>query len=188
MEKKDKYNILKELLKTGERDKIILAKKMGYTGATDKRLRDSFNRFLKNNEDLKKLYENKEKTKSTDKAITKEIEKAPNKSARNLPAINNFEDLVKIADQDPIIKILTKEIIKMKKDIYNQNNYTSESSDIFTMDNKYNEMVSDDIIPVSLRITREAKKKLDKFAKDNSSHKKVYIVSQMIEEFIKKYS
>lgn len=199
MDNNYKYNLLKELLEEGERDKIVLAKKIGYTGATDKRLRDSLNRFLNNNLELKKLHS--EKPKDTNKIIkikdvNKNLEVVEQDNYKSMDIapkeltgkLRSFEDLIKVSKGNPVIEILTNKILELEKDISNKKNYKENHTEVFFLDDKYNHIDQDDIIPVSLRMTRESKKALDKFCKDNTGYKKIHIVSQMIEEFVKKHS
>lgn len=188
MESNDKYNLLKKLLESGENNKIILAQKIGYTGATDKRLRDSLNRFLNKHLDLKKLLEDSKKTiskESIKRNNYKKIQNAPMEIPENL---STFEDLISISDNNIVMKIITNKITELEKNINNQNNYKRNHTEIFILEDKYNHIDQDEIIPVSLRITRESKKALDKFCRENSGHKKIHIVSQMIMEFIEKYN
>lgn len=57
----------------------------------------------------------------------------------------------------------------------------------FILDDKFSQLGVDDITTASVRLTRQAKRDFDKFASKNKQYKKVHIMSQALEEFIKKY-
>lgn len=188
MDNKDKSMIIKKLLEKGEYDRVILGKAIGYQGSTDSIVRKSFKRFLDRNPDLKELHSNIE---NKGQVVVKTENNYKNNflnPVKDMGNLKTLEDLSSMFGDNPVIKIITDEIQKIKTANSNQNNYNSnDTKEMFILSEKYNYIDSDEIIPVSLRISREAKKKLDKYCANNKQHKKIHIVSQMIEEFIEKY-
>lgn len=188
MKNNDKYNIIKKMLENGEKDFIIIGKSAGYNGATDKRIGDSARRIINNKPELKLLYDadiqstnNKEK-KQEEENYYKGNEIAPIGLGQN---IETWEQLLEVGGDNPLIKLIDERFQTLEN---NKNNY--EYNNIiegFVLDEKYTDVTSDEIVTVSLRMTKTAKKKLERFAKDNSQYKKVHITSQIIEEYIKQY-
>lgn len=188
MKNNDKYNIIENLLEKGETDLVFIGREAGSQAEKDKSVRDWMVRYLKKEQTLKLLYEaNLEK-----KDIKPQKPVAENNYKGNDGAImgvgqsvETWEQLLEMGKDNPIIRLIDERFkaIEDNKNDYEYNNITEG----FVLDEKYTDITSDEIVTVSLRMTKSAKKMLDRFAKDNSQYKKVHITSQLIEQKIKEY-
>lgn len=188
MKNNDKYNIIKEMLESGEKDLVLIGRAAGSQAEKDKSVRDWMVRYLKKEQTLKLLYEA-----NLDIKVSKpQKQVAENNYKSNEGAlmgvgqqVESWEQLLEIGKDNPIIRLIDErfQALEDNKNDYEYNNITEG----FVLDYKYTDISPDEIVTVSLRMTKSAKKLLDRFAKDNSQYKKVHITSQLIEQKIKEY-
>lgn len=186
----DKYNIIKNKLDEGVRDLIEIGRALGSKSEKEKSVKDYARRSINKYSDLKLLYEGKEASfVEVEKIeIEQQEEKATNNYYKdNIPAINNlksWDDLVIHQKDNIMIQLLNEKLESIEKG--NNKKYDIDNN-TFILDDKYNNITTDDIATVSLRMTRESKKLLDAFSKEQGHLKKVLLVSQLIEEAINNY-
>ena len=188
MKKNDKYNIVKELLESGEKDLVKIGRAAGSQAEKDKSVRDWMVRYLNKEETLKLLHEGKQKgiDNKPKESDAKSNYKSNNGALMGVgQPVETWEQLLEVGKDNPIIRLIDErfQALENNNTSHNYNNIPEG----FVLDNKYADITSDEIVTVSLRLTRSAKKLLDRFAKDNSTHKKVHVVSQLIEDAVNKY-
>jgi len=187
MKNNDKYNNVKELLEQGHKDLVMIGRETGSIAKLDKNVRDSMLKYIKKDETLKLLYDGSfDENKIEDKSIDEKNYYKDNNIAtiEGIAQISDWNELVEVHQDNLFIKMIDE---KFKSLEYNKNNDKDNNyQNMFVLDDKYNEVGSDEIVTVSLRMTKSAKKMLDRFAQDKP-YKKVHITSQLIEEKIKEY-
>lgn len=186
MEDKKRYKVIEKLLQDGEKDTLILGKKAGYKSKDNSSIRRSLKRFLDRNLALKKLHETIEPVRV--ETVKHEVYDKGSLSmpTTNMGNIKTLEDINNILGDNPILKILSDEILELKKSNLENDKSNLVGEGLFMLDEKYNNMAFDETTVVSLRMSKDAKKVLDNYCNSNKQIKKLHFVSQMIEEYISK--
>lgn len=197
MNKEERYKLILSMLNNGETDLLYIGKQVGYSSEKETTIRSSCKRFIKNNLTLKLLYEQNlsnsiELRDSNDIIVTEKNMnyKNNNENEQKLPNliglenIKSWDELVETQPNNIFLNLLNEKINSINHEPIEDpgEGYT------FILEDKYKELSADDIINVSLRLSSKTKKNLDRFSKKNKHIKKVVLVSQLIDEVIKKYS
>lgn len=180
----DKYNIVKKMLEDGERDLVVIGRAAGSQAKNDKNVKDGLRGYIRKNKSLELLYTSsleapQPKTQSQEENNSYSNNKV---ATLNIMEAGNWEEL---AESNPIMQMIHERFQELEN---NNNSYKDNIvAEGFVLDNKYSDIGTDEIVTVSLRLTKGTKKLVERFAKDNSNYKKVHVVSQLLEEAISQY-